>query len=203
LRLETVSRFGINFGTILSAERACHDAKRRKFRQRYSRGGNDMKTKLLGYASVAAATLAGVGLGAWLFGGPPARALEDAAQIITGGGSAGGTIFMVPSGSQYGPDSPGPGLGESSASVPFPSGTLSKLRVNLTTGNVPTGGSLTVMVRVNGADTNLTCTLTASGICTSGNKAKALNNNALVALRVVSDLTDAGGQNLTYSLQLD
>jgi hypothetical protein len=155
-----------------------------------------MKTNLLGYGSVTAAALGGMGLGAWLFAAPPVRALEDTAQIIAGSGSAGtGTIFAAPSGSQY--------VAEAPASVPFPSGTLSKLRVNLTTQNVPTGGSVSVTVRVNGADTNVTCSLAASGICTSGNKAKALNNNALVALRVTSDLADAGTQNFTYSFQLD
>jgi hypothetical protein len=155
-----------------------------------------MNTRMLSYVSVAAAALAGVSLGAWLFAGPPARALEDTAHIIVGlAGVGGGTGFLSPSGGGFNT--------EAKSQTPFPAGTLSKLRVKLTTDNVPTGGSFTLMVRVNGADTNLTCSLTASGICTSGNKAKALNNNGLVGIRIDSDLTDAGGTAVTWSFQLD
>jgi hypothetical protein len=155
-----------------------------------------MKTNLLGYGSVAASALGGVALGAWLFAAPPVRALEDTAHIIMGGtGIANGSSFVSPLGNGYG--------NEAKAQTPFSAGTLSKLRVKLTTDNVPTAGAVTVVVRVNGADTNVTCSLTASGICTSGNKAKALNNNALVSMRITNDLTDAGGTVVTWSFQLD
>ena len=94
------------------------------------------------------------------------------------------------------PSGPGTGFGESFAQTPFPAGTLSKLRVRLITQNVPTSGSLTAMVRVNGADSTLTCTLTETGVCTSGNKTKAVNNNGLVALQITSDLADAGNTSV-------
>jgi hypothetical protein len=153
---------------------------------------------------MAAAALAGAGLGAWLFAGPPARALENNSQIISGGvGIGGGTVFVTPSGPGNSADFPSAGIGESVAQAPFPAGTLSKLRVKLFTQNVPTGGSLSVMVRVNGADTTLTCSLTASGVCTSGNKTKSVNNNGLVALRLTSDLTDAAHTQVSYTLQFD
>jgi hypothetical protein len=164
---------------------------------RHNRGEMYVNSKMLSYVSIAAAALAGVGLGAWLFAGPPARALEDTAHIITGAtGVGGGTSFLAPSGTSF-------GATESKAQTPLPAGTLSKLRVKLTTDNVPSAGDLTVMIRVNGVDTNVTCTLAASGICTSGNKAKALNNNALVTLRITNNLTDAGGTAVSYSMQLD
>jgi hypothetical protein len=158
-----------------------------------------MNTRMLSYGSVAAAALAGVGLGAWLFAGLPARALVDTAHILAGKVEVGGEAFVIPSGSAV-----DIGLGESFAQVPFPAGTLSKLRARLMTTNVPAGGSLSVMVRVNGADTNVTCSVAAAGgICTSGNKAKALNNNALVALRITSDLVAAGNTFVFYTLQFD
>jgi len=163
-----------------------------------------MLTKMLGHASVATAAVLGVGLGAWLFAAPPAGALVDTAHIISGGaGIGGGTIFLTPSGAGYSADFPSAGLGESVAQVPFPAGTLSKLRVKLFTENAPSGGSVSVMVRVNGANTTVTCSLPASGICTSGTKTKAVNNNGLVAIRVTSNLADAGNVAIAYTLQLD
>jgi hypothetical protein len=156
-----------------------------------------MMSKTFSYISFAAVTMAGGALCAWLFAVPPARALVDTAQILIGSnGIGGGTIFMSPSGTSA-------SVTESRVQVPFPAGTLSSLRVRLVTENVPTGGSLSAMVRVNGIDTTLTCSLVASGICTSGNKQKAVNNNGLVSLRVDSDLADAGITTMLFSLQFD
>jgi hypothetical protein len=166
-----------------------------------------MVTRILGYLSLAAATMVGGALGAWLFAAPPARALVDTAHVISGGTTTGGVaspFFTAPGlGNIYIATGFG-NQGEEAAQVLFPAGTLSKLRVKLTTENAPTSGTFTLMVRVNGTDTNLTCSLTEAGTCSAGNKVKALNNNALLAIRVTNTLNaGAGAQAFTYSMQFD
>jgi hypothetical protein len=151
------------------------------------------------------ATVLMAGLGCWLLATPRAGALVDTAHVLSGGGTIGAqTLFTSPGNSTaIGIDFPAAGLGEIGAQVLMPAGTLSKLRVKITTETAPSSGALTVMVRVNGADTVLTCQLAATGQCSSGNKVKGLANNSPLAIRVANNLVDSGQVAYTYSLQFD
>ena len=57
------------------------------------------------------------------------------------------------------PDYPDTGEGEAATQIRMAAGTLKNLRVHVQTQNVPSGGSLIATVRINGADTALTCTV--------------------------------------------
>jgi hypothetical protein len=165
-----------------------------------------MMTRMSAFLSIASAAMFGVGLGAWLFAAPPARALIDTAHVLSGGSTLGEfqTRFTAPGlAAVYDPDIPAPGLGEGAAQIVMPAGTLSRLRVKMQTAAFPTIGSFTAMVRVNGADTALTCSLNAPGTCSTGGKVKGLNNNALLAVRVSNTFTDSGAITFSYTLQFD
>ena len=147
----------------------------------------------------------GVGLSVWLLAAPPAAALEDTALVLMGGQATTGgqTRFLAP-GTPFNQtaDFPGVGLGEQSVQLRLPKGQLRDLRVNLTTETVPTGGSFTLMVRVNGANTLLTCSVAATGDCNSTKKVN-LAAGSRVAIRTVNTLTDAGNTIFTYTLIYD
>jgi len=165
-----------------------------------------MMTRTLGHVSAGAGAAFTVCLSAWLLAAPPAGALVDTAHVVSGGSTLGRglTRFTAPGlATIYQADFLGAGLGESAAQILMPAGTLSKLRVKILTEAAPSSGSFTAMVRVNGADTVLTCQLSATGQCSSGNKSKALSNNALVAVRVSNNFPDSGAVAFSYTLQFD
>ena len=167
-----------------------------------------MMTKMLRHVPMAAAvTVLVAGLGVWLLATPPARAVVDTAHLISGGSnqSEGVTAWTAPGlANTYTTDFPSAGLGESSAQLNMPAGTLSRLRVKVTTAAAPASGSFTLMVRVNGADTTLTCSVAGTGQCNAGNKVKGLLNNSLLAIRTSNTFTGTGGSiGYTYSMLLD
>jgi hypothetical protein len=144
----------------------------------------------------------GIGLAAWLLAAPPAAA----AQLLIGNvnATADSTRYSAPGGqNQYTIDSPGVGLGEQAAQVRMLAGTLFKLRVRVTTQNVPDSGTLEVMVRVNGTNTQLKCSVAGSGECSSGGKTKAVTNSSLMAVRISNDFVNPGSIAVTYSLFLE
>jgi hypothetical protein len=168
-----------------------------------------MKTDVLRHASITAAVMLSViSFGAWVLTVPTARAVPDTSQLITGGATTiegpGVTRFTAPGfANVLTADFPATGLGEQAAAVRMTAGTLSKFRASVTTASAPSGGTFTLMVRVNGADTPLTCSVTGTGTCSAGNKVRALNNSAVLAVRIVNDLDGGGNVAFTYSMLLD
>jgi len=147
----------------------------------------------------------GVGLTLGLLTASPVRALDDAQQLLSGGSSMGeGSIIFTSPGmsNQFGTDFPGTGLGSQAAQLRIPKGTLRDLRVSVTTQNVPSSGSATVTVRLNGADTLLTCSVNGTGYCTS-TKSVSIPTGGLVALRVQNTFVGSGLAAYTYSLVYD
>jgi|GEM_PF-2623998 len=128
----------------------------------------------------------------------------DVRQILTGGfnqGAAFANGFTGPGWTTtLSPDYPDTGEGEAAVQIRMPAGTLSNLRVHVQTENVPAGGTLTVMVRVNGADTALSCSVTATGDCTDTGSVN-ISANDRVALEITTDLNTEGNWTLTYSIQ--
>jgi hypothetical protein len=144
----------------------------------------------------------GIGLALCMLAAPPAAA----AQLLIGGSSTteNSTRFSAPGlGNQYTADFPGTGLGEEAAQVRTIVGTLSKFRVRVRTATNPSAGSFTVTVRVNGADTQLTCTLNGPGDCSAGNKVKALTNSSLLSVSASNDFADAGSITYSYSMMFE
>jgi len=142
----------------------------------------------------------GIGMGIWLLVTPAA-----AQQVLSGMNSTteNSTRFTAPGGgNQFTADFPGAGLGEQAAQILMRAGTLSKLKVRVTTATVPSSGTFSVMVRVNGIDTALTCSVAATGQCSTGTKTKALANNSLLAIRASNNFVDAGALAYTYTLLL-
>ena len=151
------------------------------------------------------ATVLMAGLGIWLLATPRAGALDDTSQVLTGGHlmQAGQIVLTSPGYTQAQAESDFNNQGEAFVQLLMPAGTLSKLRVKVTTATAPTSGSFTLMVRVNGADTNLTCTVNGPGTCSTGTKVKALANNSRLAIKTTSNFVDAGTIGYTYTMQLD
>jgi hypothetical protein len=85
----------------------------------------------------------------------------------------------------------------------LPAGTLSKLKLSVFFSSM--GGSGTVMIRLNGADTPLTCTATAAGKTGSCNSNATVNvpNNAKLSVRVTNTSGNGSGALFNYSLQFD
>lgn len=141
----------------------------------------------------------------------PAVALDDKAQVLTGGNQFGsGTFFTAPGlGNHYLADSPGPGLGEFAAQIRMPAGTLRILRARFVTQNVPSSGSVVIVVRTNAVDTALTCTLTSADFASqvancSENVARiAITAGTRLAVSLTSDLVDAGTVTYTYTFEFD
>jgi len=153
----------------------------------------------LATAVVVAALVAGPGVRA-------AAALEDGQQLLTGGNSGSGasTRFTAPGlGNLYGVDFPGTGLGEAAAQIRMTAGVVSKLRVSIVTEGTQDSGTVTAMVRLNGANTELTCSVgIAGGDCGSGGKSFAVLNGDQMAVRIVSTYNE-GAWTFTYSLLYD
>jgi len=148
----------------------------------------------------------GIGLGVWLLATPPVAAVENTAQLLSGGIGAveGQTRYTAP-GSVHNltPDSPGPGLGEQAVQIRIPKGQLRDLRVSVTTESVPSSGSLTVMVRLNGANTLLTCSVTQTADCNSIKAVNVPGGGSRLAIRHSNNFVDAGSILLSYTLIFD
>ena len=152
--------------------------------------------KAFSYAAILAA---GACFGSWLPAPTPAKALEDASQLLSGGiigMAAGQTSFSAPGVAAI---SPGQIKGESSVQIRMPAGQLRNLRVRLTSVTVPSAGVLTVVVRKNAANTTLTCELTQAGECAS-NATVAIADNDKLSVRVINNFTGSGLMALTYTL---
>jgi hypothetical protein len=146
---------------------------------------------------------AGCAIGLWAV--TPARTLSDTKQILSGGGFAtqGATMFTAPGipfahlAADLG------GKGESAVSIRMQAGTLSGLKVKVTSQTTPTGGSLAFMVRKNGANTTITCTVSgAASNCQSNNSVVFANDDRL-SVRNVNTLTGATTTKFTYTLLFD
>ena len=134
-----------------------------------------------------------------------AHALSDTKQIMVAGTSQveGGLSYAGPGMSNvFGADFPNTGLGEQAASVRMPAGSLSRLRVNVVTQNTPSSGFLRVMLRINGANTTLTCIVTGTGIC-NRNQTVAVPNNALVTFRISNNFVGSGLLTWTATMEFD
>ena len=75
--------------------------------------------------------------------------------------------------------------------------------MNVTTDSVPTSGSLSVMVRLNGNNTVLTCSVTGTRDCTSLKKVNVPGGGSRLAIRTINDFADAGTIIFTYTLIFD
>jgi hypothetical protein len=151
------------------------------------------------------ATVLMAGLGCWLLAAPLARALDDTSQVLTGGHlmAAGQIVLTSPGFTQAQAESDFSNQGEAFVQMLMPAGTLTRLRVKVTTETAPSSGSFKLMVRINGADTNMTCNVTGPGMCTTGTKVKTIPNNARLAIKTTSDFVDAGTIGYTYTIQFD
>jgi hypothetical protein len=151
----------------------------------------------------ASATLAGLGLAAWILAAQPAGALNNALQVLIGGGSFGGAspVFTSPGlANLCGADFPSAGAGETAAQIRMPPGTLSQLYVRLQTQNVPSSGSLTVTVRLNGVSTAMSCQLFGSGQCKFTGSTVSVNRAAKLAIQITNDFVGAGNIAFNYSI---
>ena len=150
--------------------------------------------------------MAGMGLAVWFLAAPPAEALNNRQQLLLGGGNWGGVspVFSAPGMPIVGNDFPSAGMGETGVQVRMSGGgVLSVLFVRLRTQNVPSSGSLTVMVRINGADTAMTCQVFGSGQCAFTASTVTINNGDRLALRITNDFVGAGSLIVSYSMLLD
>ncbi len=120
---------------------------------------------------------------------------QNKPQVI---GGAGG-VFTATPGIFYSPSNHFFTPNETAAQQRMPKGALSTLRVHVDTDSIPTSGAFTIMVRVNGQPTLLTCTLTGPGDCDSG-ASVSFADDSRVAIMVSHDLTDAGNINFTYTM---
>jgi hypothetical protein len=165
--------------------------------------GADMNNAQSGKAfSYPAILAAGICFGSWLLAPTPSKALEDTSQLLAGGllGSPNQTLFTAP-GVPYGilPDQIPPNKGESAVQLRMPAGQLKKLRVKLTTQNVPSSGFLTVVVRRNAVNTTLTCELTRTGECNSNAIVNIAENDKL-SVRMINNFVGSGLVGMTYTL---
>ena len=136
-----------------------------------------------------------------VLGGSP---VGDVRQILSGGFNQGGAFTNGFTGPGWtttlSPNYPDSGEGEAATQIRMVAGTLKNLRVHVQTQNVPSSGSLTLTVRINGANTALTCTVTATGDCTS-TASVSINDNDRLALEITNSFPDEGNWTLTYSIQ--
>lgn len=149
--------------------------------------------------SVTAILAAAACFGLCLLAPTPAKALEDASQLLSGGilgMGAGLTYFSAPGVPAI---NPGQIKGESSIQIRMPAGQLRNLRVRLTSVTTPSAGLLTVVVRKNATNTTLTCELTKAGECAS-NAIVSFADNDKLSVRVINNFTGSGLMALTYTL---
>jgi hypothetical protein len=155
----------------------------------------------------AVCTALNIGLITGVFMMSPARTLENSSQLLSGGGQVAenGLVFTAPGLSdQFGINDPSAGKGEQAAQLRMPAGVLKTLRVNVVSELLPESGNFQVMVRLNGADTNLVCLVPGTGSCNkSGGTGLVINNNDRLAIRASSSLVNSGGITYTYTLIFD
>lgn len=137
----------------------------------------------------------------------PAFALGDTMQLLSGGGTFAdpGTGFTSPGLVYvYGPNDFGTNKGERAAQLVMPAGILSALRVRVLTQQNPSSGALTVTVRLNGADTPLTCSTVGTATCHTPPGASAnVSNNARLSVKIANTFVGAGNLSFTYSFLFD
>ena len=155
----------------------------------------------------AAVMALGLSLAVWSLVTPPAGALSNAQQLLSGGTSTvgGSTVWGAPGmQNSFGNDFPAAGKGEQATQIRMTGGgVLRSLWVRVVTETVPSSGSLTMMVRINGADTALTCTLAGAGQCQSGAAIVNVPNGARLAVRQVNNFVGAGFLTFNYTMILD
>jgi hypothetical protein len=155
----------------------------------------------------------GLGVGVW-FLVTPADALNNRQGLLIGAGiispaskagAAPALRFTAPSLSDtYDPDFPRRGLGETAAQIRMTGGgVLSNFWLKILTTNVPASGSLVATVRINGADTALTCQVFGTAQCNSGPATVNVPNGARLSVAFASDFPDSGAMAFTYSMLLD
>jgi len=133
------------------------------------------------------------------------QALDNARQLLVAGNAQGeaATQFAGPGMSNvYGVDFPNTGQGEQAASIRMSAGSLSNLRVNVVTATVPASGMLRVKLRINGADTAMTCMVTGTGIC-NRTSAVSVATNDLVTLMVYNTFVGSGVLSWTATIEYD
>lgn len=127
-----------------------------------------------------------------------------ASQILTGASIVGpGSIpwWHPPGGEPIRDNAMDPSPVEPATQIRMPKGKLTGLKVSMGTENVPDAGVFSVTVRINGADTALSCSLTAAGFCNSPSMAKvSLAANDRLTVRVLANLNGASTVVYTYSL---
>ena len=136
---------------------------------------------------------------------PAALALNDAMQVLAGGTSMGAnaTLYNAPGlGNTYTIDFPGPGLGKEAAALRMPAGTLSNLRVKVTTQHPPASGKFTLTVLKNGIATALTCQVSGTGNCSVNVNVDYANNDKL-AVEAKNNFEEPGSIAYTYTLLFD
>jgi hypothetical protein len=146
-------------------------------------------------------------LAATVFGARAAGAAGATDRILTGGfsgGNAESTMWSAPGLSTvYGNNFPNTGQGESSAQMRMPEGVLRRLRVSLKNRN-QTSGTVTVMVRINGQNTVLQCSVATVGNCgTAADLQVPISAGDLLAIRIDNNLVNEDGVLLTYTLQFE
>ena len=140
-----------------------------------------------------------------MIGQGPAAALDDARQVLTAGGSLtqGATLFTAPGlYTAYTADFPNTGQGESAASIRMPAGSMTALRVHVVTTNAPSSGSFRARLRINGADTALTCQTMGTGSCTS-QQVVTIHTNDLLAIMVSNTFVGSGTMGWTATMEFD
>ena len=148
-------------------------------------------------------SVAGVCLCLCLFIAAPT--VSQAAQVLSGGGVMAdpGVAFTSPGLLLYDANIPVPGAGEKAVQLRMPPGTLSRLRVRVITGNVPSSGSLSVTVRINGADSVLTCSVAGTGNCSNAGSVTLPTANKRLSIRIANGLVAAGNTAFTYTVEFE
>jgi hypothetical protein len=133
-----------------------------------------------------------------------AQALDNGKQILSAGTSQGeGAVQYTSPGmsNAYTENFPNTGQGQQAASIRMPAGTISNLRVNVVTANVPTSGFFRVLLRINGTST-LACSVTGTGMC-SKLSSTAVPADALVVLKVYNTFVGSGNLGWTATMEYD
>jgi hypothetical protein len=126
-------------------------------------------------------------------------------QILSGGfnqGASLATVYHAPGWvTALQPTYPSASDGENAIQIRLPEGTLSRLSIRVRTATAATGGSYVVTVRINGADTALTCTVTGQADCTTAaNVTVPVNDGDRLALEITSTLANEGNNTVNYSM---
>lgn len=125
--------------------------------------------------------------------------LSSSGQLSGSGSQVEG--FSAPGGSQtMPPDFPSTGMGETAAQVVMPAGTIKNLRVVVVPHGVSNSGTVDFVVRINGADTPVSCQVSGSGQADSGVATVTVSDGDLVSVKVHNLLQGNVSVNFTYSI---